>query len=81
MFYLMFFCAYALLTVVIIMFLFSTLHLLNPQLFNFKKIDVISVSIIAAIFFISAKLFLKTFKISLFYFRRIISRDNNYSVR
>lgn len=67
--------AYLALAVVVIMFLFSSLHLLNPEFFKFKKLDFFTGAITLIIFIISVRVFLKSFKKIYSYLESINSKD------
>ncbi len=66
---------YLMLAVVVIMFLFSTLHLINPALFKFKKIDLLSGTIMFIVLIFSIRTFSIAFKKIYIYFDNTILKN------
>ena len=65
---------YLVLALVFIMFLFSSLHILNPDIFNFNKLDFVTGALVVVILGPSVLAFFKAFKKTYKYFDTIISK-------
>ena len=66
---------YFLLTFIVIMFVSSSLHIINRNLFRFKDFDIISGIVTAGIFIFSAILFFKSFRKTYRYLDNVILKD------
>ncbi|MCK5139009.1 MAG: hypothetical protein KAQ85_04130 [Thermodesulfovibrionia bacterium] len=63
--------AYLVLAVVVIMFLFSSLHILNPDIFDFNQLDFVTATVTVVILIPSVLAFFMAFKKTYKYFDTI----------
>jgi predicted ferric reductase len=67
--------AYLILAVVVIMFLFSSLHIVNPDIFDFSQLDFVTAAVTVVILIPSVLAFFKAFKKTYKYFNTIKCLD------